>query len=48
MREAVDMLERVAKEDFGNLPYWSKHLLGNERPREKGRTWSSWGAAPLT
>ena len=43
------MFKTVAKEDFGNLPCWSKHLLGNERPRREGApVWWGHRAAPLS
>lgn len=38
MRKAGDMFKKVARGDFRNMPYLSKHFLEAERLREKGRT----------
>lgn len=36
IRKAADMFKKVAKEDFSNTLYVSKHFLGDERLRGKG------------
>ena len=36
MRKAGDMFKKVARGDFRNMPYLSKHFLEAERLREKG------------
>ena len=38
MRKAGDMFKKVARGDFRNMPYLSKHFLEAERLREKGGT----------
>lgn len=47
-RKAVAMFKKVAKEDFSNMPYLSKHLLGEESRGRQGASFPLWIPPPLT
>lgn len=48
IRKAVDMFKKVAKEDFSNMLYLSKHFLGDERLRDERCILCSPDATPTT